>query len=29
MAEVLKFTEDHLWVRVEGNRAHLGISDYG
>jgi glycine cleavage system H protein len=29
MADTLKFTEDHLWVRVEGNRAHLGISDYG
>ena len=29
MAETLKFTEDHLWVRVEGNRAHLGISEYG
>jgi glycine cleavage system H protein len=29
MADTLKFTEDHLWVRVEGNRAHLGVSDYG
>lgn len=29
MAETLKFTEDHLWIRVEGNRAHLGISEYG
>ena len=29
MADTLKFTEDHLWVRVEGNRAHVGISDYG
>ena len=29
MADTLKFTEDHLWVRVEGNRAQLGISDYG
>src|SRR5689334_20250288 len=29
MAETLKFTEDHLWVRIEGNRAHLGISEYG
>ena len=29
MADSLKFTEDHLWVRVEGNRAHVGISDYG
>ena len=24
MADVLKFTEDHLWLRVEGNRAQLG-----
>jgi glycine cleavage system H protein len=29
MAEALKFTEDHLWVRVEGKRVHLGISEYG
>ena len=29
MADALKFTEDHLWVRVEGNRAHVGVSDYG
>jgi glycine cleavage system H protein len=29
MADTLKFTEDHLWVRVEGNRAQLGISEYG
>jgi glycine cleavage system H protein len=29
MADTLKFTEDHLWIRVEGNRAQLGISDYG
>ncbi|HLK10882.1 MAG TPA: glycine cleavage system protein GcvH [Candidatus Binatia bacterium] len=29
MADTLKFTEDHLWVRVEGSRAHVGISDYG
>jgi len=29
MADTLKFTEDHLWIRVEGKRAHLGISDYG
>jgi len=29
MADTLKFTEDHLWVRVEANRAHVGISDYG
>jgi glycine cleavage system H protein len=29
MADTLKFTEDHLWVRVEGNRAQVGLSDYG
>ena len=29
MADTLKFTEDHLWIRVEGNRAHIGVSDYG
>ncbi len=29
MADTLKFTEDHLWIRVEGNKAQLGISDYG
>ena len=29
MADILKFTEDHLWLRVEGNRAQLGISEYG
>ena len=25
----MKFTEDHLWVRVEGKRAHVGVSEYG
>ena len=29
MADVLKFTEDHLWLRVEGSRAQLGVSEYG
>lgn len=29
MADALKFTEDHLWVRVDGRRAHIGVSDYG
>lgn len=24
----LFFTEDHEWVRVEGNKAYVGISDY-
>ncbi len=28
MAEVLKFSEDHLWVRVEGRHAVIGISDH-
>jgi glycine cleavage system H protein len=29
MADALKFTEDHLWIRIDGTRAQLGISDYG
>ena len=29
MADSLKFTEDHLWVRVEGSRAQIGVSVYG
>ena len=29
MAEALKFTQDHLWIRVDGQRAQLGLSDYG
>jgi len=29
LADALKFTEDHLWVRVEGTRAQVGISEYG
>jgi glycine cleavage system H protein len=28
MADSLKFTDDHLWVRVEGKRAQLGLSEY-
>jgi len=28
MAEHLKFTEDHLWVRVSGKRAQVGLSEY-
>ena len=28
MPNSLKFTEDHLWVRVEGKRAQLGLSEY-
>jgi glycine cleavage system H protein len=26
--EDLRYTKDHEWVRVEGNRATLGITDY-
>jgi glycine cleavage system H protein len=29
VADALKFTEDHLWVRVEGSRAQIGISEFG
>jgi glycine cleavage system H protein len=29
VADTLRFTEDHLWVRVEGSRAQVGISEYG
>jgi len=29
MAEALKFTPDHLWIRIEGRRAQVGVSDYG
>jgi len=29
MADNLKFTEDHLWVRVNGKRARIGLSDFG
>ena len=28
MADALKFTQDHLWLRVEGTRAHIGISEH-
>ncbi len=28
MAKTLKFTQDHLWIRLEGDRAHIGLSDY-
>ena len=24
----LKYTKDHEWVRVSGERAHIGITDY-
>lgn len=26
---VLRFSNDHLWVRAEADRAQIGISDYG
>lgn len=26
---VLRFTEDHLWVRAEGNRGQIGVSAHG
>lgn len=28
MADALKFTEDHLWIRVQGKRAQVGLSEY-
>ena len=28
MAENLKFTEDHLWVRTAGKRAQVGLSEF-
>lgn len=27
--EALKFTKDHLWVRVEGDHAKIGLSEHG
>ena len=24
----LKYTEDHEWIRVEGDEAYVGITDY-
>lgn len=24
----LKYSEDHEWLRIEGNEAYIGISDY-
>jgi len=26
--EHLKYTEDHEWIRVEGNEAYIGITDF-
>lgn len=28
MAEKLKFSDEHLWVRVEGDQVQVGVSDY-
>ena len=28
-ATVLRFSDDHLWVRAESDRAQIGISDQG
>lgn len=27
-SEDLHYTKDHEWIRVEGGRAHVGITDY-
>lgn len=28
LPENLRYTKDHEWVRVEGNRAYIGITDF-
>jgi glycine cleavage system H protein len=28
LPEHLRYTKDHEWVRVEGNRAYVGITDF-
>lgn len=28
LPENLRFTKEHEWVRLEGNRAYIGITDY-
>ena len=28
MADALKFTKDHLWLRLEGSRVQIGISEH-
>jgi glycine cleavage system H protein len=28
MADKLKFSDEHLWVRIEGNQVHVGLSDF-
>jgi glycine cleavage system H protein len=27
--DILRFTSEHLWVRTDGERAEIGLSDYG
>jgi glycine cleavage system H protein len=29
MADILKFSEEHLWIRVDETRAQVGLSDAG
>ena len=26
---ILRFSDDHLWVRIDGDRAQVGLSDHG
>ena len=26
--ENLKYTKDHEWIRVEGNEAYIGVTDF-
>lgn len=28
MAENMKFSDEHMWVRVEGEVAHIGLTDF-
>lgn len=28
MSDELRFTQDHVWVRIDGNTAVIGISDF-
>jgi len=28
LSEELKYSKEHLWIRVEGNKAVIGITDY-
>ncbi|HZR83456.1 MAG TPA: glycine cleavage system protein GcvH [Candidatus Binatia bacterium] len=28
MAEKMKFSDEHLWVRIEGEVAHVGVTDF-